>query len=111
MRDVDETGGDWTWNNSDEPYEADDDSDASTAETCLDRLACALGGKLVLPIVMAKVQDFLGSPEWDKRYAGLMAVSAVGEGCTKQMEPLLPQIVTPILGFLKDPVSNLISNE
>jgi hypothetical protein len=54
---------------------------------------------------MGQVQVLLGNPEWNKRYAGLMAVSAVGEGCTKQMEPMLTQIVEPILNFLRDPVS------
>lgn len=91
------------WAQSDESVEEDSDSNAAMAESSLDRLACALGGKTMLPIVMAQVQTMLQSPDWKMRYAGLMAVSAVGEGCSKQMEPLLTQIVDPILGFLKDP--------
>jgi len=95
------------WDTSDEPVEEDSDSDAPMAESSLDRFACALGGKIVLPIVMGQVQAMLLATEWEQRYAGLMAVSAVGEGCSKQMEPLLPQIVDPILGFLRDPVSEI----
>ena len=34
-----------------------------------------------------------------------MAISAVAEGCQKQMEPLLPNIVETILPFLGDSVS------
>ena len=92
------------WAESDEPVEEDSDSNPSNAESGLDRFACALGGKTVLPIVMSQVQVMLGSSDWKQRYAGLMAVSAVGEGCEKQMESILGDIVVPILGFLKDPV-------
>jgi len=37
-----------------------------------------------------------------------MAISAVGEGCHKQMLPMLPEILDGILTFLQDPVSNLM---
>ena len=92
------------WVDSDEPCEEDSDGNPAIAEAAIDRLACALGGKTILPIVMSHVQTMLGSARWEMRHAGLIAVSAVGEGCIKQMEPMLPQIVEPILGFLKDPV-------
>lgn len=42
------------------------------------------------------------------RHAALMAISAVGEGCHKQMQPMLQEILDGILNFLQDPVSNLI---
>lgn len=93
----------YDWAKSDEAVEEDSDSNAAMAESSLDRLACALGGKTMLPIVMGQVQSMLQSNKWEDRFAGLMAVSAVGEGCTKQMEPILPQIIEPILGFLQDP--------
>lgn len=37
-----------------------------------------------------------------------MAISAVGEGCHKQMQPMLQEILDGILNFLQDPVSKLI---
>ncbi len=36
-----------------------------------------------------------------------MAISAVGEGCHKQMEPLLQQIIEGVLTFLQDQVRTL----
>lgn len=33
-----------------------------------------------------------------------MAISAIGEGCHKQMENLLPQIMEGVLNFLQDSV-------
>lgn len=34
-----------------------------------------------------------------------MAISAIGEGCHKQMESLLPQIMDGVIQYLQDPVS------
>lgn len=42
------------------------------------------------------------------RHAALMAISAVGEGCHKQMQPMLHEILDGILNFLQDPVSKLM---
>jgi hypothetical protein len=38
------------------------------------------------------------------RHAALMAISAVGEGCHKQMEAMLPQIMEGVLTYLQDQV-------
>lgn len=38
-----------------------------------------------------------------------MAISAVGEGCHKQMESMLPQIMEVVIKFLLDPVSYISS--
>lgn len=85
--------------------EEDDDNDeeAVIAESSLDRLACAVGGKSVLPLVLQNVTAMLQSPNWNERHAALMAISAVGEGCHQQMAPLLEQIVNAIIPFLNDP--------
>lgn len=37
-----------------------------------------------------------------------MAISAVGEGCHKQMEDMLGQILDAVLSFLQDPVSDIL---
>lgn len=103
------------------------------AESALDRLACGLGGKTVLPHILSNVSTMLANPNWKYRYnyiiiiimsklylvklnsfllyrhAALMAISAVGEGCHKQMQPMLQEILDGILNFLQDPVSNLIT--
>lgn len=43
--------------------------------------------------------------DWKYRHAGLMALSAIGEGCHQQMEGILNEIVNLVLLFLQDPVS------
>uniref|UniRef100_A0A8D0L417 Importin 5 n=1 Tax=Sphenodon punctatus TaxID=8508 RepID=A0A8D0L417_SPHPU len=42
-------------------------------------------------------------PDWKYRHAGLMALSAIGEGCHQQMEGILNEIVNFVLLFLQDP--------
>ncbi|KAM8801973.1 ran-binding protein 6 isoform 2-T2 [Rhynchonycteris naso] len=91
------------WVNADEMEEDDFDSNAVAAESALDRLACGLGGKLVLPITKEHIMQMLQSPDWKDRHAGLMALSAIGEGCHQQMEPILDEMVNSVLLFLQDP--------
>ena len=73
-------------------------------ESALDRLACALSGKTMLPHILANVPPMLANEDWRYRHAALMAVSACGEGCHAQMEGMLGEILEGILPFLKDPV-------
>jgi len=99
MTDLEE---DEEWSICDEQAEDDTDSSSVVAESSLDRLACGLGGKTVLPHINRTLTQMLESANWKHRHAALMAISAVGEGCHKQMESMLPQIMHAIVGFLKD---------
>lgn len=89
------------WSVADD-VEDDSDSNPVVGENAVDRFACALGGKVVLPIIMSNVPQMLQNNDWRYRHAGLMALSAVGEGCHKHMEEMLAAIVNSILPFLRD---------
>ena len=91
------------WATSDELEEDDYESNAIAGESALDRLACGLGGKTMLPVILANIPQMLQNSNWQYRHAALMAISACGEGCHKQMEQLLIQIVDAILPYLNDP--------
>ncbi|OWF47177.1 importin-5-like [Mizuhopecten yessoensis] len=91
------------WALQDEPEEEDTESNAISAESALDRLACALGGKTTLPHILANIPQMLQNNDWRYRHAALMAISACGEGCHQQMEIMLGNVVEAILPFLKDP--------
>jgi importin-5 len=52
-------------------------------EQALDRLACAVGGKAVLPAAFQHIPGMLASHDWKLRYAGLMAIASVAEGTSK----------------------------
>jgi hypothetical protein len=78
-------------------------SNAVAGESALDRMACGLGGKLVLPMIKERIMQMLQNPDWKYRHAGLMALSAIGEGCHQQMEGILNEIVNFVLLFLQDP--------
>ncbi|XP_028039951.1 importin-5 [Bombyx mandarina] len=84
---------------------ADDDNDQNyvAAESALDRMCCGLGGKIMLGLIVGQVPVMLQSEDWKRRHAALMAVSSAGEGCHKQMEQMLDQVVTAVLNYLSDP--------
>lgn len=90
------------WSVADEITDEDNDSNAVVGESALDRLACGLGGKTVLQHITSNVPQMLSNADWRYRHAALMAISAIGEGCHKQMESLLPQIMDGVLSFLQD---------
>ncbi|CAF4863701.1 unnamed protein product, partial [Rotaria sp. Silwood1] len=90
------------WSIKDTIEDEEDDSNAVVGESSLDRLACALGGKTMLTYILTTVQTMLQNPDWRYRHAGLMAISATGEGCHKEMSVLLDDLVNGILVFLKD---------
>lgn len=91
------------WAQADEPEEDDEMSNAVTGETSLDRFACALGGKQVLDVIVRLVPQMLRSTNWRERHAGLMAISACGEGCHKNMQQVLGSIIDTVTPMLGDP--------
>lgn len=91
------------WATSDEVCDDDNSDNNCMAESALDRLACGLGGKTVLPHITKIIPQMLGHSDWKQRYAALMAISAVGEGSHKQMELMLDDIMRAVINFLNDP--------
>uniref|UniRef100_A0A2M3ZYW0 Putative karyopherin importin beta 3 n=1 Tax=Anopheles triannulatus TaxID=58253 RepID=A0A2M3ZYW0_9DIPT len=91
------------WSVSDKITEDDTSDNNVIAESALDRLACGLGGKTVLPHIVSNIPAMLNSPDWKQRHAALMAISAAGEGCQKQMETMLENIMQGVLKYLMDP--------
>lgn len=91
------------WSVQDEIEDEDEESNPITGESAMDRLACALGGKTMLPHILTNVNNMLSNSDWRYRYAGLMTLSSTAEGAHKQMEAYLDQMVDGIVGFLKDP--------
>ena len=91
------------WSSADTIEDEDYESDAVIGETSLDRLACSIGGRTILPLVVNTVSLMLQKEQYEQRVAALMAISAVGEGCHTQMVSLVPNLVDGILPFLKDP--------
>jgi hypothetical protein len=91
------------WSHQDDVDDIEADSNPVAGESSLDRFACGLGGKAVLPLIIETLPPMLQHADWRYRHAALMAISAVAEGCVKQMEPLLGDIVDSIMPFLTDP--------
>lgn len=64
MTDLDD---DEEWSVTDEIVEEDNDSNNVVAESALDRLACGLGGKTMLPLVVSNIPSMLSNPDWKYR--------------------------------------------
>lgn len=91
-----------TWSVTEELSDDDNGDNNVIAESALDRMACGLGGKAVLPHITHTIPSMMVSPDWKQRHAALMAISAIGEGCHKQMEEMLDGVMNQVLQFLKD---------
>lgn len=64
MTDLEE---DEKWSFSDEIIEEDNDSNNVVAESALDRLACGLGGKTMLPQIVQNIPTMLNNSDWKYR--------------------------------------------
>lgn len=91
-------------------YELEDEEDTSEytlfdcGQESLDRIAIALGGKAVLPVAEAIIPSFLGNENsWVHRHAALLAISQIGEGCQKQIEAKLGDVIELALNRFGDP--------
>ena len=66
-------------------------------EQSLDHLACAVGGKAVLPAAFQHIPGMLASHNWKLCHAGLMAIASVTEGTSKVMPNELGKVVKYVL--------------
>ncbi|KAF5376326.1 hypothetical protein D9615_008446 [Tricholomella constricta] len=81
---------------------AETDSPPALYEQSLDRLACAMGGRAVLPPAFQYIPSMLASYDWRVRHAGLMAIAAIGEGTGKVMQNELGKIVDLVTPMFSD---------
>jgi len=94
----------------DDEWDQEDDEDDSV-EVCncdvgnesIDRLALALGGKTVAPVLFNLIPSLFKSDNWKQRHTALMAISLVGEGCDRYLRPHLQNVIDMILPLFKDP--------
>jgi hypothetical protein len=92
------------WSKQDQDDIADEDDNSTLGEQSLDRIACALGGNVVLPETFKYVPTLLGDKtSWQRRTAALSTVAAIAEGCLDQMRGHLAQVVDAVVPCLLDP--------
>lgn len=92
------------WYEQEDEEESSDYSLFDCGQECLDRIAIALGGKAVLPVAEAIIPAYLNNEQsWVHRHAALLAISQIGEGCQKQIEAKLGEMISPALMRFRDP--------
>ncbi|KDQ51416.1 hypothetical protein JAAARDRAFT_185002 [Jaapia argillacea MUCL 33604] len=90
------------WLDADPSEDPTDDTYPHVYEQSIDRLAIALGGKVVLPSAFQYIPAMLASHDWRLRHAGLMAIAAVAEGTSKVMLNELGKIVDLVTPMFSD---------
>ncbi|KIK93959.1 hypothetical protein PAXRUDRAFT_33792 [Paxillus rubicundulus Ve08.2h10] len=90
------------WLETDPSDDSQDESYPHVYDQSLDRLACALGGKEVLPPAFQYIPSMLASYDWRLRHAGLMAIAAIAEGTSKVMHLELGKVVGLVTPMFKD---------
>ncbi|KAH9918693.1 ARM repeat-containing protein [Amylocystis lapponica] len=90
------------WLEADPVDDPTDDTYPHVYEQSLDRLACALGGKAVLPAAFQFIPGMLASHDWRLRHAGLMAIAAIAEGTNKVMQHELGKVVDLVTPMFAD---------
>ncbi|KAF4565293.1 hypothetical protein EYR36_001863 [Pleurotus pulmonarius] len=81
---------------------ADTESTPALYEQSLDRLACATGGRAVLPPAFIQIPSMLASYDWRIRHAGLMAIASIAEGTGKVMLNELGKVVDLVIPMFRD---------
>ncbi|KDR69484.1 hypothetical protein GALMADRAFT_128597 [Galerina marginata CBS 339.88] len=103
--DEDETAGLEGWLREDpstSSSSAETDAPPALYEQSLDRLACAMGGRSILPPAFQHIPSMMASYDWRVRHAGLMAIAAIGEGTGKVMQKELEKIVELVTPMFND---------
>ena len=90
------------WEEQEEDDEDTEITNYDVGEEALDRLAIAMGGKTMVPVLFEKIQQLIKSADWKHRHAALMAIIQSGEGCEKQMAQNLEQILRMIVEHFGD---------
>lgn len=92
------------WAVQDQDDIPEEDENSTVGEQSLDRVACALGGNVVLPEVFKVLPQLLADQaKWQNRAAALSTVAAIAEGCLEQLRAALEQVVKAVVPKLLDP--------
>ncbi|CAD7695704.1 unnamed protein product [Ostreobium quekettii] len=75
------------WHQATEPEDEDSGHGErfEVGQECLDRMAMALGGNVVVPVAGSMLNMWIGDQDWKKRHATLICLAQIAEGCAKVM--------------------------
>ena len=105
----------WAGREFDEFNDTSGDDDQSinyTGEQALNRLAFALGGESVVPVIMGKLPGMLqggsgaatgAGGSWQYRRAAVLALGILAEPCKKQLKGHLEEVVSTLVAHMSDP--------
>lgn len=80
-----------------------EDGPEAVAESGLSSLALAFGSKITVPICMKWVEQFIRCEDWKYRYAALMCLFAIIEGCEREFSRDPSYVTHLVVGRMRDP--------
>ncbi|KAL6334201.1 hypothetical protein AAG906_006790 [Vitis piasezkii] len=95
-----------------EDEDANESSNYSAGQECLDRLVISLGGNMIVPVASELLPAYLDVPEWQKHHATLIALAQIAKVCSKLFiltilfsgdDKNLEQMVTMVLNTFPNP--------
>eukprot|EP01054_Gregarina_sp_Poly1_P008725 Gregarina_sp_Poly_1__8724@NODE_520_length_7746_cov_143_641620_g413_i0_p1_GENE_NODE_520_length_7746_cov_143_641620_g413_i0NODE_520_length_7746_cov_143_641620_g413_i0_p1_ORF_typecomplete_len947_score141_51HEAT_EZ/PF13513_6/1_3e03HEAT_EZ/PF13513_6/4e02HEAT_EZ/PF13513_6/2_6e02HEAT_EZ/PF13513_6/1_3e12HEAT_EZ/PF13513_6/13HEAT_EZ/PF13513_6/0_3HEAT_EZ/PF13513_6/2_8e06HEAT_EZ/PF13513_6/1_4Vac14_Fab1_bd/PF12755_7/2_7e03Vac14_Fab1_bd/PF12755_7/0_22Vac14_Fab1_bd/PF12755_7/1e04Vac14_Fab1_bd/PF12755_7/63Vac14 len=71
------------------------------AALALDSLSLSFRGK-ILPMCLSLIEARLGSPQWEIRESGVLALGAISKGCIKELDQYIPNVLKMLVELSKD---------
>lgn len=82
--------------------ESDETDLAQAGQGAVDRVAQALGGNVVYPILKSLVGPLVAHAEWQRRRAGVLGLALAGDGCGPVMRGELTDLIPVIMPLTRD---------
>eukprot|EP01055_Gregarina_sp_Pseudo9_P004445 Gregarina_sp_Pseudo_9__4444@NODE_45_length_5109_cov_42_945957_g42_i0_p1_GENE_NODE_45_length_5109_cov_42_945957_g42_i0NODE_45_length_5109_cov_42_945957_g42_i0_p1_ORF_typecomplete_len954_score205_07HEAT_EZ/PF13513_6/2_3e02HEAT_EZ/PF13513_6/1_9e03HEAT_EZ/PF13513_6/1_2e12HEAT_EZ/PF13513_6/1_1HEAT_EZ/PF13513_6/0_088HEAT_EZ/PF13513_6/5_7e07HEAT_EZ/PF13513_6/2_3Vac14_Fab1_bd/PF12755_7/4_9e03Vac14_Fab1_bd/PF12755_7/0_21Vac14_Fab1_bd/PF12755_7/8_2e03Vac14_Fab1_bd/PF12755_7/2_3e02Vac14_Fab1_bd/PF12755_7/4 len=71
------------------------------AALSLDALSLSFRGK-ILPLCLSLIESRLGSPQWEIRESGVLALGAISKGCLKELDQYIPNVLNMLIELSND---------
>lgn len=82
--------------------DTEDDEESATGSQAIDRLALALGGAYLMPIIYRHLPPMFNSGEWTERVGALLVLSVIAEGCGKYLSKEIGNFNAVFVAALSD---------
>ncbi|XP_078151350.1 uncharacterized protein LOC144546689 [Carex rostrata] len=86
----------------DEDKDTGEENNLKYAKTFSNTLSAALGGDLLVPVLIKLLPGYLEDFDWKKRHAALFFLKEIAKGCVEMLKEHLGQIVKVMVASFKD---------
>ncbi|KAJ3697768.1 hypothetical protein LUZ61_001473 [Rhynchospora tenuis] len=102
LSDIEDDEAWYTAHPDDEDKNADEKDNFKFSKESLYTISAALGGALLVPVVIELLPAYLENSDWKKRHAALIFLKEISEGCSEAMKENLEQFVNIMVNSFND---------